>query len=95
MARGSFSGVVAYMMGANDHPFNEFNIGTGQMDAKQGSGKPGAIPEAAARALAEAEARRKAREQKTAAMPAELGGRGGKEPVRYGDWEVKGIASDF
>ena len=25
----------------------------------------------------------------------ELGGRGGKEPVRYGDWEVKGLATDF
>ena len=30
-----------------------------------------------------------------AARPRELGGRGGKEPVRYGDWEVKGLASDF
>ena len=25
----------------------------------------------------------------------EVGGRGGLEPTRYGDWEVKGIASDF
>lgn len=25
----------------------------------------------------------------------EIGGRGGLEPTRYGDWEVGGIASDF
>ncbi|TIW91676.1 MAG: DUF1674 domain-containing protein, partial [Mesorhizobium sp.] len=24
-----------------------------------------------------------------------IGGRGGKEPGRYGDWEVKGLTSDF
>ena len=28
-------------------------------------------------------------------LPAELGGRDGPEPVRYGDWEKKGIAIDF
>ncbi len=48
---------------------------------------------AAVRALAEAEARRKAAD--TAAMPKELGGRDGPEPVRYGDWERKGLAIDF
>ncbi|MEM9782911.1 MAG: DUF1674 domain-containing protein [Pseudomonadota bacterium] len=48
---------------------------------------------AAARALAEAEARR-ANEAATE-MPKELGGRDGPEPVRYGDWEKKGIAIDF
>ncbi len=51
------------------------------------------LPPAAQRALAEAEARRKA-EQKEA-LPTELGGRDGPEPVRYGDWEKKGIAVDF
>jgi hypothetical protein len=25
----------------------------------------------------------------------EVGGRNGPEPTRYGDWEVKGICSDF
>jgi hypothetical protein len=50
---------------------------------------------AARRALAEAEARRQAYRENEAARPKELGGRGGKEPVRYGDWEVKGLASDF
>jgi len=50
------------------------------------------IPEAAKRALAEAEQRRRA--AATAAAP-ELNGRGGLDPTRYGDWEVKGIAADF
>jgi hypothetical protein len=51
------------------------------------------LPEAAKRALAEAEARRKA--AKALELPVELGGRDGPEPVRYGDWEKKGIAVDF
>ncbi|MEP9387470.1 DUF1674 domain-containing protein [Mesorhizobium sp. KR9-304] len=50
---------------------------------------------AAERALAEAEARTRAYREQDAAQPKEHGGRGGKEPVRYGDWEVKGLASDF
>ncbi|WP_245519837.1 DUF1674 domain-containing protein [Mesorhizobium sp. M2E.F.Ca.ET.219.01.1.1] len=50
---------------------------------------------AASRALAEAEARRRKYREKEAAMPKEIGGRGGKEPGRYGDWEVKGLTSDF
>ncbi len=49
---------------------------------------------AAQRALAEAEARRREAAQPPA-PPEELGGRGGPDPARYGDWEVKGIASDF
>ena len=48
---------------------------------------------AAARALAEAEARRAAQPEQT--LPPELGGRDGPEPVRFGDWERKGIAVDF
>ena len=50
---------------------------------------------AAERALAEAEARRKAAEAARAALPPEKGGRDGPEPVRYGDWEKNGIISDF
>ena len=50
---------------------------------------------AAERALAEAQARRAEYEQAEAAMPKERGGRGGHDPVRYGDWEKKGIAVDF
>jgi hypothetical protein len=48
---------------------------------------------AAMRALAEAEARRMAAAAE--AQPEERGGRGGLDPARYGDWEVKGLASDF
>lgn len=51
------------------------------------------IPEAAKRALAEAEERR--RNAKKLSLPKELGGRNGPEPVRYGDWEKDGIAVDF
>jgi hypothetical protein len=50
---------------------------------------------AAQRALAEAEARRAERDQKSNEQPKERNGRGGPDPARYGDWEVKGIASDF
>ena len=28
-------------------------------------------------------------------LPLELGGRDGPEPTRFGDWEKKGITSDF
>lgn len=51
------------------------------------------LPPEAIRALAEAEARRK--DLPTCPLPAELGGRDGPEPVRYGDWEKKGLAIDF
>jgi hypothetical protein len=51
------------------------------------------LPAAARRALAEAEERR--RKAKAVELAPELGGRDGPEPVRYGDWEKKGIAIDF
>ena len=51
------------------------------------------LKEAAKRALAEAKARRA--EAKTLDLPEELGGRDGPEPIRFGDWEKKGIVSDF
>jgi hypothetical protein len=54
---------------------------------------PRPIPPAAQRALAEAAARRQA--QQTEPLQPELGGRDGPEPVRYGDWEKKGLAIDF
>lgn len=47
----------------------------------------------ARRALEEAAARRAKAEG--AQREAEIGGRGGLDPARYGDWEVKGLASDF
>lgn len=50
---------------------------------------------AAERALAEAEARREEYRRYEASLPREIGGRGGHEPGRYGDWEVKGLTADF
>jgi hypothetical protein len=50
---------------------------------------------AAERALAEASARRSERDSARPQRPKEISGRDGLEPTRYGDWEVKGIASDF
>jgi hypothetical protein len=57
-----------------------------------GAGPKADKPAAALRALEEAEARRA---EAKPARPRELNGRGGLDPARYGDWEVKGIASDF
>lgn len=57
------------------------------------------LPPAARRALAEAEARRHAAaanaKNDAKATLKELQGPKGPEPTRYGDWERKGIASDF
>lgn len=53
------------------------------------------LSEAAKRALAEAEARRAAMDAALKDRPKEINGRNGPEPVRYGDWEVGGIATDF
>jgi hypothetical protein len=55
------------------------------------------LPPAAERALAEAAQRRATLEAREAelAKATEINGRGGKDPVRYDDWEIKGIASDF
>ena len=52
------------------------------------------IAEAAQRAKAEAQERRD-KEQDKKQLPPELGGPKGPEPTRYGDWERKGIVSDF
>ncbi|MBR9824972.1 MAG: DUF1674 domain-containing protein [Alphaproteobacteria bacterium] len=52
-----------------------------------------ALSPAARRALEEAQARRDA--EQSAELPAEQGGRKGPEPTRFGDWERKGIISDF
>jgi hypothetical protein len=60
--------------------------------AGAGRGKAG---HAARRALAEAEERRRSSGLNQPAARKEINGRDGPEPVRYGDWEVRGIASDF
>ena len=49
----------------------------------------------AKRALDEAKKRHANKDTNHKKMPAEKKGRGGLEPTRYGDWEVKGIATDF
>ena len=51
------------------------------------------VEEAAQRALAEAAARRESATVQP--LVPEIDGRNGPEPVRYGDWESKGLASDF
>lgn len=52
-------------------------------------------PKIAEQAKKEAAERRAAIDAKTSDAPVEKGGRGGLDPVRYGDWEKKGITSDF
>ena len=47
----------------------------------------------AERALMESEERRRAASAES--RPVEIGGRSGPDPVRFGDWENRGIASDF
>ena len=56
-------------------------------------GKP--LTPAARRALEEAAARRAANAEEDGERPLEEGGPSGPEPTRYGDWERKGVASDF
>ena len=56
---------------------------------------PKPLSPAAQRARAEAEARRRAIDAEMAKRPAESGGRGGLDPIRYGDWEIRGLTSDF
>ena len=59
---------------------------------------PRALSPAAQRALAEAAERRAAEDARRAAeppAPREIAGRGGLDPARYGDWENKGVISDF
>lgn len=51
------------------------------------------LPPAAQRALKEAEQRRA--DEKSPDAPREIGGRGGKDPARFGDWEIKGRTIDF
>ncbi len=54
-------------------------------------------PETARKALAEADLRRKKQKEleKQLAEKTEIDGTGRPDPARYGDWENKGIASDF
>ena len=83
------------MMG-NRRPF--FNMAETRASPMQGdndniNGGGRVLPPAAIRALKEAEARRAAEQPQD--MPAEIGGRGGLDPARFGDWEINGRAIDF
>lgn len=51
------------------------------------------LPPAAQRALKEAEERRAS--ENAEKLQREIGGRGGKDPARFGDWEIKGRTIDF
>lgn len=62
--------------------------------AKPDNGRKPLTP-AAQRALAEAEERRRQAAASARPMEKEYQGPKGPEPTRYGDWENKGIASDF
>src|SRR5205085_1513767 len=65
-----------------------------EAEKPQSAGSPRPSPSPAAkRALEEAAARR--RERTASERPPEIPDRGGLDPVRYGDWEKNGIASDF
>lgn len=61
--------------------------------APESEGRP--LTPAARRALAEAAARRAEIDKRTRDAPREHLGRGGLEPTRYGDWEIKGLTADF
>lgn len=61
-------------------------------EAESGTRQNSKLSAAALRALAEAQARRLT---PVPQLPPEFNGRGGLEPVRYGDWETNGLASDF
>ena len=64
-----------------------------QSDNDNQAGKGKVLSPAARRALQEAEERRARAENEEPA--AEIGGRGGKDPARFGDWEINGRAIDF
>ena len=68
------------------------NDGAPDPNARPRAGGACELPPAAQRALKEAEARRA---EVKPTPPREFSGRGGLDPARYGDWEVKGLASDF
>lgn len=81
-------------MSDDDRPLTNIDpdIGGDKPASSVASSRP--LSPAARRALAEAEQRRRTASDEEAA-PREIGGRGGKDPARYGDWEIKGRAIDF
>ena len=76
------------------HPITGDEGASRTTEAAETSGDTRLLPPAARRALAEA-AERRQRAADAASRPREVNGREGPGPVRYGDWEKNGIASDF
>lgn len=78
-------------MSTNDTPDTSLET------APEGAAPGKTLSPAAQRALQEAAERRREIDARAAelAKQKEHRGRGGLEPVRYEDWEVKGLASDF
>jgi hypothetical protein len=93
------------MMGSGRRYFNDWRQGTAmaqkrdearQADMDVGlTSQPKEMPPAARRALAEAAARRREYLTREKELPKEIGGRGGNDPARYGDWELNGRSVDF
>jgi len=71
------------------------NSAAASPDAAAAQARRKSLSSAAQRALAEAAERRAQRDKHATERPAEVNGPAGFDPVRYGDWEKKGIASDF
>ena len=85
-------------MTTNDMPETPQGAAPGQGAAPEQEAAPAKdLPPAARRALAEAAERRRLIDRRAAELARikEHHGRGGLEPVRYEDWEIKGLASDF
>jgi hypothetical protein len=94
--RGYPDGAGALSNGYGEAPMIAMNTSDRPPKAESASDSSARkLSPAAQRALAEAEARRAEIDAKAARLPKEHGGSKGPEPVRYGDWEKKGIASDF
>ena len=83
-------------MAQSDPPADDgTSSSSGNVDPPKGANRNRPLTAAARRALAEAEVRRAEAARHGKARPKERDGRTGPEPTRYGDWEVKGIISDF
>jgi hypothetical protein len=75
--------------------FSIITLVTGRGRTMQTNTKRPGLSAAAARALQEADERRRTKKPAAETPEPEIGGPQGPDPVRYGDWEKDGIASDF
>lgn len=86
-------GAVIFALGASGAEPANMNESEMKNRETKVEAEPKVLTPEAQRALAEAEERR--RNTHLAELPPEMNGPRGPEPIRYGDWERKGIASDF